>query len=259
MFLLNRYKLMELKIVKGGVLNLNNRNLFTNDPRCYERQCDRINIYIDALFNAYAAFYGVNVPNNNAWHTYDTSTEYIYIKFKIEHYGIHRTRRILICYRDTILSTDRSYQDLIHLSLNENGSMHMTFDYVDPAREARNLHIFTNINPDVNDGLNDLIEFVNYIKRNIFERNDLLQEFVSYAVQNRDSVWYAYFTREFERLQELDPSINIEQGRGYFLDIFREKYLQIFDKFISMIYLYSRYGILELINRYKPLGMYTIS
>lgn len=241
---------MKIKIVNGGVLNLKNRNIFVKDPRCEKEQCKRINKYIQALFDAYEDEYR-SLPRNNVWQTIKRDNELIYLSFKIDKDG---TKRVLICYRD-IIYRGSDLRDLIHISLNENGSMHLTFDYIDDVKENKNVHIFSNKNPDINDGLYDLIEFIDYVKNNIFYDNNVLEILVSYVVSNPNSGWYLYFTKEFEQMKETYPDINIQEARSYFLDVFRRKYYEILEKFKMVILSESNNRILRHINARRRLAI----
>ena len=242
---------------KGGVLNLTLHNLNSRDPGCNSRECTKINRYINELFRAYYLDFDENIPSDNVWHnTPNTGIETIYTSFKIQNQPDGRkVRRVIIKYRD-FLYIGGDYNELLHLSFNENGSMHLTFDNVEIVGHTGNLHIFSNINPDINDGLNDLIEFVSYIRYNIFNNNDTLRNLVSYSLNNPNSAWHAYIRTEIERTQREYPGIRLDIPHTVeiLLNRFREKYIEILTRFILALYNNRNTFVLgQINNNYRQL------
>lgn len=65
-------------------------------------------------------------------------------------------------------------RELVHITCFKNSSMHITF-----IIGNQRLYIYSKINPNLNNGLNDLVLFVENIKKDIFE-NDLTSIYKSF-------------------------------------------------------------------------------
>ena len=214
------------KIVKnGGVLNLNNDKITLKHYECNEEQCERIKRFITILFEIYKSNSEEEIKDNK-W--YKIEKDNIYVSFKKERYG----RRVIIGYREFLkFGSKTQILDLLHISLNDGGNMHLTFDNFDVSYKIKP-HIYSIINPDIQNGIKDLIEFIFFIKDNPFNTRKELFDLLRTAILNEESGWRTYLEYVFEKLKKNKPDIKKSEALMQITEIFKEKYYEVLEKFI---------------------------
>jgi len=214
------------KIVKnGGVLNLDTDKIKLRHSECNEEQCERIKRFITILFEIYKNNRREEIENNK-W--YKIEKDNIYVSFRKENGG----RRVIIGYRENLkVGSKTQTLDLLHISLNDGGNMHLTFDNFDVSYRNKH-HIYSIINPDIEYGIKDLIEFISFIRYNTLNTTRELFHFLRTSILNEVSGWRVYLEYVFEKLKKNKPDIKKEDALATIALLFKNKYFEVLEKFI---------------------------